>query len=155
MPRPVALFTLLILPFLSLAQIRVTKLIVKPNEEFSLGQSDILVVDTLIMMDSSRIVLNKLKRENFIHAKVAIFGMNCVIDGKGVEGKPGRAGRRGSTPRAHARTAHPEEMAPAGLQGTSGVNLFLYLEEVRLEGKLIVDVSGGDGGPGGDGRTRW
>src|SRR5690348_7878453 len=75
-----------------LAQVRVGKLVIKPNETYELGQSDILVADTLIMMDSSRLLLNKLKRDNFIRAKVVVFGNYCVIDGKGVSGQPGRNG---------------------------------------------------------------
>ena len=59
-------------------QVRVSRLIIKPKEVYNLGQSDILVADTLIMMDSSKIVLNKLKRENYIRAQVAIFGNACA-----------------------------------------------------------------------------
>ena len=84
---------LLFVLFLSnslLAQVRVGKLLMKAEETYTLAESDILVADTLVMMDSSRIILNKLKADNFIRAKVAIFGSHCVIDGKGIEGKPGR-----------------------------------------------------------------
>src|SRR5687767_14059499 len=77
------------------AQVRVSKLVIKSHDTYTLDQSDILVADTLVMMDSSRLVLNKLKTENFIRAKVALFGSYCVIDGKGVTGQAGREGRHG------------------------------------------------------------
>lgn len=151
MPRPVALLAFLILPFSSLAQIRVTKLVLRPNERYDLGQSDILVADTLVMMDSSRLVLNKLKRDNFVRVKVAIFGNGCVIDGKGLEGKQGRDGKGGITPAGPCQDGTPGRNGTRGLDGTPGINLFLYLEQVRIDGRLIVDLSGGDGGPGGNG----
>ena len=84
---------LLYLLFLSnsvLGQVRVSKLVIKSNETYTLSETDILVADTLIMMDSSRLVLNKLKPDNFIRTKVAIIGSYCVIDGKGLPGKAGR-----------------------------------------------------------------
>ena len=80
------------------AQVRVDKLVLKPGELFELDhQSDILVTDTLIMMDSSMIILNELKRENFIRTKVAIIGNDCKIIGVGIHGQPGRSGRPGVT----------------------------------------------------------
>ncbi|HTE33163.1 MAG TPA: hypothetical protein VK666_22420, partial [Chryseolinea sp.] len=42
------------------AQVRVSKLVIKAKEVYTLQQSDILVADTLIMGDSSRLVMNKL-----------------------------------------------------------------------------------------------
>lgn len=80
------------------AQVRVGTLVIESHETFELKNSDILVADTLIMKDSSRLVLNKLKKENYIRARVAIFGNYCVIDGKGIEGTPGRNGFSGETP---------------------------------------------------------
>jgi hypothetical protein len=139
------------MPIALLAQIRVTKLVIKANESFNLGQSDILVADTLIMMDSSSLVLNKLKRENFIRAQVAVFGNNCSINGHGIDGKPGRNGISGNTPIGPCQDGTPGRNATKGLDGAPGVNLFLYLEHVTIQGKLIIDLSGGNGGRGGNG----
>ena len=41
-----------------LAQVRVNKLVIKAKETYVLAESDIIVADTLIMMDSSTLVLN-------------------------------------------------------------------------------------------------
>ena len=124
---------LLFVLFLSnslLAQVRVGKLLLKAEETYTLAETDILVADTLVMMDSSRIILNKLKTDNFIRAKVAIIGSYCLIDGKGIEGKPGRQGRSGLSYNAPCRDGLPGGPGSRGLDGRPGVNLFLYLERV-------------------------
>jgi len=133
------------------AQIRVSKLVIKAKEVYNLGQSDILVADTLIMMDSSRLVLNKLKGENYIRVKVARFGNYCTIDGTGYDGKTGRNGAPGVTPTGPCLNGSPGKEGTRGLDGTKGLNLFMYLEKVTIKGKLIVDLSGGKGGKGGNG----
>ena len=136
---------------LYLLKSRVTKLVIKAKETYSLGQSDILVADTLIMMDSSTLVLNKLKGENYIRVKYARFGNHCTIDGKGIDGKPGRNGINGITPTGPCINGSPGKDGTRGLDGTKAVNLFLYLQKVVIKGQLIVDLSGGHGGVGGNG----
>ncbi|HNT49064.1 MAG TPA: hypothetical protein PKK67_00655, partial [Cyclobacteriaceae bacterium] len=56
------------------AQIRLDKLVLKAGQQFTIEGSDILVVDTLIMGDSSRIILNKAKTDDYIHARIARIG---------------------------------------------------------------------------------
>jgi len=137
---------------LASAQVRVSKLVIKPHESFDLGQSDILVADTLIMMDSSRLILNKLKKDNFIRVtSVAVFGNHTVIDGHGINGQPGRNGRQGVTPVGPCQNGSEGRVGGRGLDGTPGINLFLYLEHVTFKGKLTVDLAGGTGGKGGNG----
>ncbi len=145
------LLLLLLLSNPLLAQVRVSKLVIKSKETYVLDQSDILVADTLVMMDSSRLVLNKLKTDNFIRTKVTIIGNFCTIDGRGVAGKPGRQGRSGLSYNAPCRDGLPGGPGTRGLDGRPGVNLFLYLEKVTIRGPLIIDLSGGDGGQGGPG----
>jgi hypothetical protein len=141
----------LFLPFALAAQIRLSKLVVKSHESFDLGQSDILVADTLVMMDSSTIILNKLKKENFIRAQIVIIGNYCVIDGRGIDGKAGRDGLPGNTPIGPCQNGTPGRNGSKGLDGAAGVNLFLYLEQVSIKGKLIINLNGGNGGRGGSG----
>ena len=120
----IGLFLCLLLAGSLSAQVRVTKLVIKAKETYSLGQSDILVADTLIMMDSSTIVLNKLKGENYIRVKYARFGNYCTIDGKGIDGKPGRNGINGVTPTGPCINGSPGKDGTRGLDGTKAVNLF-------------------------------
>ena len=133
------------------AQVRVAKLVIQSHETFHLDSTDILVADSLVMMDSSRIRLNGLRAENFIRTNVAIFGRHCIIDGRGVTGKRGTDGTTGLTPIGPCRDGAPGRNGLRGLSGGSGINLFLYIDKVHLKGDLIVDLSGGNGGDGGDG----
>jgi len=133
------------------AQVRVGRLIIRPGQTYTLENSDILVADTLIMMDSSRLVLNKLKQENYIRAQYATFGKGVVIDGRGIDGKKGRKGVMGLTPSGPCRDGSPGRPGGRGLDGTPGVNLFLYLDQVTMKGSLRIDLTGGKGGDGGDG----
>jgi hypothetical protein len=145
------LFLLVCGGFCAQAQVRVSKLVVKPHETFYLDSTDILVADSLIMMDSSRIKLNGLKAENFIRTNVAVFGNHCIIDGRGVPGKRGTDGTAGLTPIGPCRDGVAGRNGLRGLSGGSGINLFLYIDKIHLNGKLIIDLSGGNGGDGGNG----
>jgi hypothetical protein len=151
MTRPLLFLILSVFATMATAQVRVGTLLIRSKETYELKNSDILVADTLIMEDSSTLVLNKLKRENYIRAKVAIFGNGCVIDGKGIDGQPGRDGYSGSTPFGPCSDGTPGRGGTRGLDGTPGVNLFMYLDEVAVREKFIIDLSGGRGGKGGNG----
>jgi hypothetical protein len=133
------------------SQIRLTSLILKQNETFEFKNTDILVVDTLIMRDSSRIILNKSKAENFIHAKYLLVGNGCLIDGEGIHGKPGKAGRAGATSSAPCRIGAPGGNALPGEKGRNGLTLSFYITNYIINGSLIIDLNGGDGGDGGRG----
>ena len=133
------------------AQIHVSKLVIKAKQQFSFDQSDILVADTLIMEDSSRIVLNKLKKENYLHSKLTIIGRHCFIDGSGANGTPGRKGSEGNSPIGPCKSGTDGTNGIRGLDGRSGVNLFIYLDQVTIKDFLTIDLHGGDGGDGGKG----
>jgi hypothetical protein len=134
------------------AQIRMEKLVIKTNEIYRFNlETDIIVADTLIMMDSSKIILNALKTENYIRAKVMVFGNSCMIDGRGQTGNRGRKGRTGNTFSGPCQNATNGTNGGAGLSGVPGVTLFLYCDTMIIKGKVIVDLSGGNGGAGGDG----
>ncbi len=135
----------------ALAQVRVSKLVIQPHQIYDLDSTDILVADSLIMMDSSTIRLNGLKAENFIRINVAIFGKQCIIDGKGVPGKKGLDGAPGLTPVGPCRDGVPGRNGSRGLSGGSGINLFIYIDRIEVKGKLFIDISGGNGGDGGNG----
>ncbi len=131
-------------------QIRLPKLVLKPKETYDL-KGDILVVDTLILQDSSKIILNKLKLDNFIHAKVAIFYSGSLIEGKGVQGIQGHKGRPGISPQSPCTDGGPGTPGNEATKGGVGTNLSLYFTEIILKGILTIDVSGGDAGDGGTG----
>src|SRR5258708_24805964 len=136
---------------LSYSQIRLSKLELGSKETYAIQGTDIVVVDTLTMWDSSRIILNKLKPDNFIHAKVAIFHPGCRIEGKGVPGIHGRNGRSGLSPLSPCTDGSAGTVCSEGTDGGAGTNLFLYFSDIVLKGTLLIDVSGGDAGDGGTG----
>lgn len=133
------------------AQVRVSKLIIKPNETYRLDHSDIIVADTVVMMDSSCIRLNSLRPENYLRIGMAIVGKNCVVDGRGSNGKKGSNGSPGNTPIGPCKDGVPGRNGSRALDGTSGINLFLYIDSLKITGSLIIDLSGGNGGDGGNG----
>ncbi len=137
--------------YLSLGQVRLSTLVLKPKQVYELKGSDILVVDTLIMMDSSVLLLNRLKRDNFIHAKKVIFYRGSLIEGKGVQGFPGRNGRKGPSSSSPCSNGGPGTKGTDGTDGGNGINLFLSFTDIVLHGTPTIDLSGGDAADGGKG----
>ena len=135
----------------ALGQVRLHTLIVKPKEVYELKGTDILVVDTLILMDSSTLMLNKLKTENFIHAKKLVLHKGSLIDGKGIHGIPGRGGRPGPSSTAPCSNGGSGLQGTEGTNGGHGISLFLSFQDIVIHGIATIDVSGGDAGDGGKG----
>jgi hypothetical protein len=133
------------------AQIRLTKLVLEPKEKFIMEKSDIIVVDTLIMKDSSTIFLNMSKTNNFIHAKEVLIGKNCSIVGQGANGTQGIAGDNGLIGRSPCRSGAPAANAAVGSQGQNATNVSLYFNTITITGSIIINLNGGDGGDGGKG----
>lgn len=145
------LFLLSLLSFSCFAQLRYSTLQLKAKEVFQIKESDIVVVDTLIMEDSSSIVLNHDKKENFIHAKKIMIGKGCRIDGRGANGTPGKAGLKGNTGEGPCRDGQVGKNGTGGSYGDNGVNLYLYCSDFIIKGNIEIDLSGGNGGDGGKG----
>lgn len=133
------------------AQIRLSKLVIEAKEKYQILSSDIIVVDTLVMNDSSSIILNPSKQDNFIHAKISSFGKGCMIFGHGMKGTSGKPGENGITQSAPCRNGSLGKDASMGERGQDAVNLSLYLSVMKINGSLIIDLNGGDGGNGGAG----
>ena len=133
------------------AQIRLNKLVLEAKEKYQILGSDIIVVDTLVMNDSSSIILNSSKMDNFIHAKIASFGNGCAIYGRGESGALGKKGESGATQSSPCRNGAPGKNASAGERGKDAINLSLYLTIMKINGSLIINLNGGDGGKGGSG----
>ncbi len=89
------------------AQIRLNKLVIEAKEKYQILGTDIIVADTLVMNDSSSIILNSSKPDNFIHAKIASFGKNCFIYGHGLDGTSGKHGESGAIQSSPCRNGSP------------------------------------------------
>jgi len=133
------------------SQIKMNTLVVKPHQVYELKGSDILVVDTLILMDSAVLLLNKLKPENFIHARKVVFYKGSLIDGKGVSGVRGRNGRPGASSSAPCSDGITGGIGSEGTNGGNGISLYFAFNDIVVRGVPTIDVSGGDAGDGGDG----
>lgn len=138
-------------PIAAFAQIRIDKLVVKEKETYKLLSTDIIVVDTLIMNDSSIIELNHAKKDNFIHAKHLIAKKGAKIIGVGDKGARGKDGARGTTMDGPCIDGTAGGNGTGGGQGENGVNLFLYFNHLTISGSLTIDLRGTDGGDGGNG----
>jgi hypothetical protein len=149
--RIIVLLLVLVIPGLMMGQVRLARLELKKHEVYEIKKADILVVDTLIMNDSSRLVFDHQVPENFLHVKKWIVHGVAFVDGHGIYGLRGRNGRTGSSP---STPCTPGGVGLAGTEGTNGANgltISSYLSDIEIKGKLVIDVSGGDAGDGGNG----
>src|SRR6185295_18739821 len=110
-------------------QIRLNTLTVGPHEVYELRNTDVMVIDTLILRDSARIILNSLKADNFIHLKKLVVGRGSAIVGKGEPGIPGTVGTAPVTAGGPCRDGSPGQPGTPGTMGTNAVNLLLYVDE--------------------------
>lgn len=141
----------ILISFCSLGQIRLAKKVLAKGERFEILETDIAVIDTLVMSDSSILYLNAQKKDNFIHAKVLKVGKGCQIIGVGKPGKPGKNGDQGEQLGGPCRTGLNGLDGAIGEAGLQGINLSLYLGKVVLDGTLTINLTGGNGGDGGRG----
>lgn len=142
---------LLFAPLAAFAQIRIDKLVVPAKQTYKITATDIIVVDTLIMNDSSTIELNTTKKDNFIHAKAFVARKGARITGFGQAGQRGKDGQKGTTMDGPCIDGTPGHNGTGGSHGDSGTNLFLYFNQLTITGSLTIDIRGSDGGDGGDG----
>jgi len=133
------------------AQTRLSKLALLPKQEYRILGSDVISIDTLILGDSSRLVLNPQAKTNIINVALAIIGKGCVIYGKGEKGESGKRGRDGATQRAPCSNGSDGSESSTGVIGKDGLNLFFYFSKVKISGSLQIDLTGADGGNGGVG----
>jgi hypothetical protein len=138
-------------PIAVFAQIRIDKLVIPAKQTYKITSTDIIVVDTLIMNDSSTIELNVAKKDNFIHAKSMIAKKGVRIMGVGEKGQRGKDGIRGTTMDGPCIDGTLGHNGTGGSHGDSGVNLFLYFNQLTITGSLTIDLRGSDGGDGGNG----
>ena len=133
------------------SQIRADKLIIGKNETYRLTGSDIIVVDTLILLDSAKIILNHEKSDNFIHAKIAHIGSGCKVIGEGVNGINGQVGLGGYTAIGPCKDGIPGRAGTPGTSASNGINLYLYFDILTIKSSMLFELSGGHGGDGGRG----
>ena len=142
---------LLLGPLAVFGQLRLSKLEIPKGDTFVIRNTDIIVVDTLVLGDSASIQLNREQANNYIHAKVLTAGSNSRIIGHGARGVYGKDGTAGTTIDGPCLDGTPGRNGTNGSRGENGTNLFLYLSSLTIKGNLTIDLSGGDGADAGNG----
>lgn len=135
----------------ALAQIRLPKLELVPKQQYVVEFSDILVIDTLVMADSSAIVFLTEKADNFIHCKMLSAGKGARIIATGENGTAGKEGNAGGNGAGPCKDGLTGKAGTGGSHGADGHNLSVYTNSFQINGVLTFDLRGGDGGRGGNG----
>ena len=104
---------------------------------------DSFSIDSLIMADSSALLLDNRHANNLVRANFVSIGSGCILNGAGNNGEDGPAGADGSTALYAA--------GKAGRGGFSAVNLFFNFTSIQINGVFQVFLIGGKGGNGGPG----
>lgn len=132
-------------------------IVLRKGEVFKLNDAQ-LVIDTLIMNDGSQLVLNKRFEKVSIQVMYFSYGKDCMIQGEGKRGAGGTDGVKGATLGSRYNSSFATAgdrsrttvAARPGSAGGSGVNLSLQCNTVAPQGKLTINLRGGNGGEGGD-----
>ncbi len=109
---------------------------------------DTLVLDNLILLDSSKLVLTRPK--SFIKVNKLIVYTDAIIDGSGKTGENGRNGRP-SSKRGLCQSGKIGEKGSNGADGSNGKELILVVGNFEIKKTLMINLAGGDGGDGGNG----
>ncbi len=136
---------------MGMGQTKISRLVLKEKEKYFIKDTDILIIDTLIMRDSSVVLLNPLRKVNSIYSKVTIIGKGCSISSlvtTATKSERGAAGADQYGPCVHGKNGGN---GSPGSPGQSANNLFLYFTDLNITGTLTINLVGGEGGDGGDG----
>lgn len=107
-------------------------------------KGDTFLLDSLIMEDSSMLLLDTRYKSCFIRIKYFSIGNNVKIIGNGRDGDNGRDGGEGSLEAL-------DVPGKDGNHGTHGINLTLNFSNLELQSALEIYLYGGRGGKGGTG----
>jgi hypothetical protein len=141
----------LLLPAIGYSQLRLSRLELQPRETFKVNGTDIAVIDTLILRDSSSLWLNAEKRINYLHVKHMVTTAGSRIVGHGENGADGKNGKKGGSFDGPCRDGLPGRAGTGGTHGADGTTLMMYLNNWVILGRTTIDLSGGNGGDGGHG----
>ncbi len=106
--------------------------------------SEQLLLDSLVMQDSSVLLLDNRYSTNIIRVNFLSIGKYCMLIGSGKDGENGTDGKNGFD-------RSPGLDGKKGEIGFSAVNLVLSFSKLSLRDNFIINLSGGNGGVGGVG----
>ena len=131
-----------------LSNVQSQNILVKKGTTLRLN-TDSIVVEKLIMEDSSTIDIRGLKNWNLL-AKESYIGNNCRIIGTGESGKDGINGRNGESANEDCNAGKAGMNGTPGENAGNGTNVYISSGFKQL-GTLSIITKGGDGGRGGKG----
>jgi len=114
-------------------------------------KEDTLVVDELILRDSSKLVLNKNGKSIFLKARRISVGSACSIIGNGEPGLTGIYGKNADQPKGACSNGLVGEIGMQGKDGEPGKKFILETEQMDITAMLSISLIGGNGGDGGNG----
>ncbi|HQQ98832.1 MAG TPA: hypothetical protein PLX35_16285 [Cyclobacteriaceae bacterium] len=117
---------------------------VNPGEIFQLTGKTFLL-DSLILGDSSQLLLDDHFDLTLIRCDYVSLGKGCAIMGIG---KPGGQGLVGINSNSRAYSD-----GRPGTSGFAGISLIFNLRYLHMDGDFIINLTGGEGGEGGAGGT--
>lgn len=138
----------ILISYNSFAQIKpISKLEIAKGTTYVVDQSNVLVVDTLIMHDKAIIQFAN-GQQGKLGARIAYIGENCLITAKGADGTNGKAEKPGT----QGRVGQPsvKTKGARATDGEDGGSLELDMHFMKI-GKLTIDTRGGKGGNGANG----
>ena len=106
--------------------------------------SEQLILDSLVMQDSSTLLLDNRYLTNIIRVNFLSIGKYCMLIGSVKDGENGTAGKNGFE-------RSPGLDGGKGKTGLSAVNLVFSFSKLSLPDNFIIKLSGGKGGDGGVG----
>ncbi len=110
---------------------------------------DSLILDELILKDSSKLVLTK--PVNYIKAHRIVVGTGSQIIGIGLSGANGKNGKPAPTPTGLCKPGVNGESGNSGSEGEPGKDLTIEVAQLDISSVLNIDLYGGNGGDGGKG----
>ena len=144
-----SLFLLSICITASFAQTGMGVLEIPKNGIFSIP-GDTLVIDELIMLDSSKIILSKSSR-SYIKVRRMSVGQGCMIVGNGLPGIQGKNGKDAVHPMGLCKSGLAGEAGKPGPDGEQGRDFILNVDQLVVSASLSISLIGGTGGDGGNG----
>jgi len=121
-----------------------------PVKGVFLMPEETLDLDELIMLDSSKIILNKSSKSS-INVRRMSVGRGCQIIGDGLPGIQGKNGKAAAYPMGLCKSGMDGETGKPGPDGEQGRDLILDVVQLELSASLGISLVGGTGGDGGNG----
>jgi len=141
-----------LLPFIAPGQTKIARLEINKYESYIM-KDDTLMVDELIMHDSSNLILYKLSPSSYIQVKKLTVGKQCWIFGGGSNGINGKDAKDSEPAYGVCISGKNGLPGKNGTDGEAGKNLTIEIGALDASNihPILFRLNGGNGGDGGRG----